>query len=35
MINKNLFIRNAWIANKNHSDFSNAREAALRIASSH
>lgn len=33
--NANWFIRNAWIANKNHNDFSFAREAAIKIADSH
>ena len=33
--NANWFIRNAWIANKNHSNFSQARAAALKIASTH
>lgn len=33
--NANWFIRNAWIANKNHSNFSQARTAAIRIVSSH
>lgn len=34
-VNANWFIRNAWIENKNHSNFSKAREAALRIVNSH
>ena len=33
--NANWFIRNAWIANKNHSNFSRARAAAIRIVNSH
>ena len=33
--NANWFIRNAWIANKNHGNFSKAREAAIRIVNSH
>ena len=33
--NANWFIRNAWIANKNNSNFSKAREAALSIVKSH
>ena len=33
--NANWFIRNAWIANKNHDKFFVAREAALKIAQSH
>lgn len=33
--NANWFIRNAWIANKNHSNFNKAREAAIKIANSH
>lgn len=33
--NASWFIRNAWIANKNHSNFSKAREAAIRIVKSH
>jgi len=33
--NANWFIRNAWIANKNHSNFSKAREAAIRIVKTH
>lgn len=33
--NANWFIRNAWIENKSHSNFSKAREAAIRIVNSH
>ena len=33
--NANWFIRNAWIANKNHNNFSSARKAAIKIANSH
>lgn len=33
--NANWFIRNAWITNKNHSNFNRAREAAIRIVNLH
>ncbi len=32
--NASWFIRNAWIANKEHSKFSQARELAIKIAGS-
>ena len=33
--NANWFIRNAWIVNKNHSNFYRARDAAIKITNSH
>ena len=33
--NANWFIRNGWITNKNHNNFGRARDAALKIVSSH
>ena len=33
--NASWFIRDGWIGNKNHNNFGRAREAALKIISSH
>lgn len=33
--NASWFIRNAWIGNKNHSNYIKARELAIKIANSH